>query len=92
MTTIQIPIRELHARTGHFVRLASSLGEIIITEHGKPAARISPIGPGTESELKSIGQRRRLRPDYLEVKRKGRLTLSTDSTPELIETASVRDL
>ena len=43
MTTIEIPIRELHARTGHYVRLASRDTEVIITEHGKPAARITPL-------------------------------------------------
>jgi prevent-host-death family protein len=43
MVTIQIPIRELHARTGHYIRLASQDTEVIITENGKPAARITPL-------------------------------------------------
>jgi prevent-host-death family protein len=43
MATIQIPIRELHARTGHYIRLASQDTEVIITENGKPAARITPL-------------------------------------------------
>jgi prevent-host-death family protein len=45
MVTILIPIRELHARTGHYVRLASRVTEVIITENGKPAARIAPLQP-----------------------------------------------
>jgi prevent-host-death family protein len=39
---LQISIRELHARTGHYVRKA--IGQrVIITSHGKPTAEIAPL-------------------------------------------------
>lgn len=44
MTAIQIPIRELHARTGHFVRKAASNMRVIITDNGKPIAQLQPLG------------------------------------------------
>lgn len=44
MTAIQIPIRELHARTGHFVRKASGNMRVIITDNGKPIAQLQPLG------------------------------------------------
>lgn len=43
MVTIQIPIRELHARTGHFVRKAAGMN-VIITDNGKPIAQLQPLG------------------------------------------------
>lgn len=45
MTTIEIPIRELHARTGHFVRKAAENFRVIITDNGKPVAQIQPLSP-----------------------------------------------
>ncbi len=44
MTTIEIPIRELHARTGHFVRKAAANMRVVITDNGKPIAQIQPLG------------------------------------------------
>lgn len=44
MTSIQIPIRELHARTGHFVRKAAGNTRVIITDNGKPMAQLQPLG------------------------------------------------
>ena len=43
MTTIEIPVRELHARTGHYVRKASANQRIVITDRGKPVAEIQPL-------------------------------------------------
>lgn len=44
MVTIQIPIRELHARTGHFVRKAAGNNmRVVVTDNGKPVAQIQAI-------------------------------------------------
>lgn len=62
MTMIEIPIRELHARTGHFVRLAARNTEVIVTERGQPTARLSPIGSSQDNGTrKTLGEQRRLR-------------------------------
>ena len=91
MTTIEIPIRELHARTGHYVRLASKNTEVIITEHGKPAARITPL-PELIPASEPLGARRNLISSYREALASGRLSSATDSTPGLRETSALRDL
>jgi prevent-host-death family protein len=89
MTTIEIPIRELHARTGHYVRLASSEMEVIITENGKPSARITPLATPHTTPL---GKRRSVLPAYQKALSSGKLTSSKDSTPELREISALRDL
>jgi prevent-host-death family protein len=91
MTTIEIPIRELHARTGHYVRLASRDTEVIITEHGKPAARITPL-PELGQAGDPLGKRRTLIGSYREALASGRLSSHKDSTPGLYETSALRDL
>ena len=50
MTTIEIPIRELHARTGHFVRKAAENMRVVITDNGKPIAQIQPMSPDAERQ------------------------------------------
>jgi prevent-host-death family protein len=50
MNAIQIPIRELHARTGHFVRKASGNMRVIITDNGKPIAQLQPLGVDTDGK------------------------------------------
>ncbi len=91
MTTIQIPIRELHARTGHYVRLASRETEVIITENGKPSARITPLA-FPESSPKPLGKRRDVLAAYRKALSSGKLTSSKDSTLELREISALRDL
>jgi len=43
MENIKIPVRELHARTGHYVRKAANRHRIIITDRGKPIAELQPL-------------------------------------------------
>jgi prevent-host-death family protein len=43
MSDLEIPIRELHARTGHYVRKASERGRILVTHRGKPMAELRPL-------------------------------------------------
>lgn len=52
MTAIQIPIRELHARTGHFVRKAAGNMRVIITDNGKPIAQLQPLGVEADDQPK----------------------------------------
>ena len=37
-----ITIRELHSKTGHWVRKAAEHGEICITDNGQPVASLTP--------------------------------------------------
>jgi prevent-host-death family protein len=93
MNTIEIPIRELHARTGHFVRMAARQNEIIVTERGKPAARLSAlISSEAHSPTATLAERRRLRTDYRAALASGKLSMAEDSTPSLHETAALREL
>jgi len=91
VTTIQIPIRELHARTGHYVRLASQDTEVIITENGKPAARISPLQLA-EPSARTLGERRKLLPAFEAAFIAGKLNSDTDSTSRFRETSALRNL
>jgi len=53
MTAISISIRDLHARTGHFVRKAAEL-PVVITDNGKPVAEIRPLSrPPAQTQTKS---------------------------------------
>jgi prevent-host-death family protein len=40
-STIQVSVRELHARTGHYVRKAASRQRVIVTDNGKPIAELT---------------------------------------------------
>jgi prevent-host-death family protein len=91
MNVIEVPIRDLHARTGHFVRLAARKQDIIVTERGKPAARLSSLETPGASPSATIAERRRVRPGYRAALAAGKLG-GPDSTKALIETAAVRDL
>lgn len=70
-----ISIRELHERTGAWVRKAVELGAITVTERGTPLVRIEPI---TEDKPANPFRGRRLRPGYARLR--GKLGRGTDST------------
>ena len=56
-----ISIRELHERTGAWVRRAAELGAITVTERGRPIARLEAVeGPGRRNPFLA----RKLRPGY----------------------------
>jgi len=70
-----ISIRELHERTGAWVRKAVELGAITVTERGKPLVRLEAVsraGPANPFQV------RRLRPGYARLR--GKLGRGTDST------------
>jgi antitoxin (DNA-binding transcriptional repressor) of toxin-antitoxin stability system len=56
-----ISIRELHQRTGAWVRRAAELGAITVTERRRPVARLEALErPGRENPFLT----RKLRPGY----------------------------
>jgi prevent-host-death family protein len=56
-----ISIRELHQRTGKWVRKAAEIGSITVTERGRPVARLEAVeAPGRKNPFLS----RKLRPGY----------------------------
>lgn len=68
-----ITIRQLHDETGRWVRRAAALGELHVTERGRPVAKLVPatIAPGTP-----YFSRRVLLPAFKATQAEGR----TDST------------
>jgi antitoxin (DNA-binding transcriptional repressor) of toxin-antitoxin stability system len=70
-----ISIRELHERTGAWVRKAVELGAITVTDRGKPLVRIEAV---SDSPPANPFQARRLRPGYARFR--GKLGGGTDST------------
>ena len=91
MITIEIPVRELHARTGHYVRKAASNVEVVVTERGVPAARLTPLSPANSSgQGLTINARRKLLPEYRRLAESGALKSSKDGIRE--EDRGLRDL
>ena len=71
-----ISIRELHERTGEWVRKAVRHEQIIVTDHGEPVAALSPYTAPASQENKF--KNRRLLPGYARLM--GKLSGGTDST------------
>ena len=72
-----ISIRELHARTGLWVRETAHYGEIRVTDHGHviAALRLPEQAPAAGG-----WGRRKLNPAFLRMKRTGQLGLTADSS------------
>jgi prevent-host-death family protein len=91
MITIEIPVRELHARTGHYVRKAASNVEVVVTERGVPAARLTALSPvNSTGQGLTIIARRKLLPEYRRLAENGALKSSRDGIRE--EDRGLRDL
>jgi antitoxin (DNA-binding transcriptional repressor) of toxin-antitoxin stability system len=41
--SITVSVRELHARTGHYVRKAAARQRIVVTDRGKPVAELQRL-------------------------------------------------
>jgi prevent-host-death family protein len=54
-----ISIKELHDKTGHWLRRVKSEGEVIVTERGNPIARVLP--PTRRAKRNPLAKRRLLR-------------------------------
>ena len=75
-----ISIRELHEKTGDWVRRSITLGPITVTDHGKVIAQIVPV------ESKPVANpfaTRKLRKGYARLL--GKLTGGMDSTQSVSE-------
>ena len=57
----KVSIRELHFRTGEWVRRASAEGPVVVTDRGRPVATLVPYEPTLEGTPFSA---RRLLPDF----------------------------
>jgi antitoxin (DNA-binding transcriptional repressor) of toxin-antitoxin stability system len=69
-----ISLKELHERTGVWVRKAVELGSIVVTERGKPLVRLEALVDVTPTNPFQV---RRLRPGYARLR--GKLGRGTDS-------------
>jgi prevent-host-death family protein len=72
-----ISIRELHEKTGEWVREAAEYGEITVTDRGKAVAKITP-----DAGRKAVPyfSNRRMTPAYRKLLGRGKLQGGTDST------------
>jgi prevent-host-death family protein len=73
----RVSIRELHEKTGSFVREARRLGGLIVTERGAPVARIEPVDARSWA---NPFRDRKLLPRYARLARSGKLGGGTEST------------
>jgi antitoxin (DNA-binding transcriptional repressor) of toxin-antitoxin stability system len=69
-----ISLKELHERTGAWVRKAVELGAITVTERGKPLVRLEAVVDVTPTNPFRV---RRVRPGYARLR--GKLGRGTDS-------------
>jgi prevent-host-death family protein len=44
-SAITVSVRELHARTGHYVRKATGRQRVIVTDNGRAIAELVPLTP-----------------------------------------------
>ena len=84
-----ITIRELHARTGHWVRRAADFGEIWVTNNRRTVAKIVPE---TEREDRPYFARRKLSSAYKRLAASGKLRGGIDSTAAISEEREDRPL
>ena len=75
-----ISIRELHEKTGHWVRRAATLGEIVVTDRGATVAKIIPQEAPKEIPYFA---RRKMSPAFKKLYQSGKLKGGRDVT-ELI--------
>ena len=73
----QVSIRELHEKTGSLVREARRLGGLLVTDRGKPVARIEPV---ERLSAPNPFRTRKLLPAYERLLRSGKLRRGSDST------------
>ena len=72
-----ISIRELHERTGHWVREAGAAGEIRVSDHGKVIARIVAV---EETPERPFFANREVSPAFARLSARGAFRGGTDST------------
>ena len=77
-----ISIRELHEKTGEWIRRADKHGEIRVTDRGKTVARILPQSDQSERPYFS---HRKISPALGKLMSQGKLRGGTDSTQSVSE-------
>jgi antitoxin (DNA-binding transcriptional repressor) of toxin-antitoxin stability system len=77
-----ISIRELHEKTGEWVRNAAKYGEVAVTDRGRTIARIVP--QEEEVEIPYFA-RRKMSPAFRKLLESGKLGRGTDSTQLISE-------
>ncbi|HOY56981.1 MAG TPA: type II toxin-antitoxin system prevent-host-death family antitoxin [Verrucomicrobiota bacterium] len=77
-----VSIRELHERTGEYVRQVARSGEIYVTDRGRTVARIVPEHHTPEVPYFA---RRKLTPAFRKLMEGGKLRGGTDSTQAISE-------
>jgi prevent-host-death family protein len=79
-----ITIRELHTRTGQWVRRAAQHGQIFVTDHGRTVARIVPETKA--AAVPYFARRKFISPAFRKLVENGRLGRGgTDSTITISE-------
>jgi antitoxin (DNA-binding transcriptional repressor) of toxin-antitoxin stability system len=84
-----ISIRELHARTGHWVRRASELGEIQVTDNGEMIASIVPV---VRARKEPFFSKMRYSARFRKLDASGKLGGGTDATQIISEDREDRTL
>ena len=77
-----ITIRELHARTGRWVREAAQHGQILVTDNGRTIAKLVP--ESLPAEVPYFARRRRSRA-FAKLDDSGKVGKGTDSTTAISE-------
>ena len=69
-SSLKVSVRELHARTGHYVRKAAARQRVIVTDNGEAIAELVPLVPRSSEPFFS---RRHLRPAFKKMLDQGKL-------------------
>jgi len=77
-----ITIRELHARTGWWVREVVQYGQIIVTDSGQPVARLIPEQQPVEVPYFA---RRKCSPKFKKLDDSGKMGRGTDAAQAISE-------
>lgn len=54
MSEMSVGVRDLKARLSEYLRLVKQGHSVIITEHGRPVGRLSPIEESLEERIKAL--------------------------------------
>lgn len=85
----EISVRELHSRTGHWLREVAKYGEIRVTNNGTPIAKLVPSTPALEVPYFA---RRKKSAAFERLERRGKLRGGRDATIGITEEREDREL
>jgi prevent-host-death family protein len=54
MSEIRVGVRDLKARLSEYLRMVSQGQTVIITDHGRPVGRMSPVNQPLDERLKAL--------------------------------------